>query len=68
MGGIPGVRVGKTGQEATVIEVPQPRCFHSLIVSGKQASDKAWNDPLQALYHYSPAQRSPKPLRLREQT
>ncbi|MFH1486317.1 MAG: hypothetical protein ABIH46_09620 [Chloroflexota bacterium] len=66
LGGNPGALVEKTNRGTTLVEVPQPRRFYRLSAAGRAASYEEWNDPLQALYHYSKEQRSPKPLRLRE--
>lgn len=52
MGGMPGARVERTPEGTTLVEVPQPRRFYRLTAKGKEASDTAWSDPLQAIYHY----------------
>jgi len=64
MGGKPGARIEK-GDMGTLVEVPQPRRFYRLTTQGRAASDRAWQDPLQALYHYPREVRSPKPIRYR---
>ena len=66
LGGMPGARVEKTAEGTTLVEVPQPERFYRLTETGMGASERDWADLLQALYHYSKEQRSPKPQRLRE--
>ena len=64
MGGMPGVRVERTPRGTTLVEVPQPRRFYRLTDRGRQASDAAWSDPLQAVYGYPRevrSQRKPYP-------
>ena len=58
IGGSPGARVEKTSRDTTLVEVPQPRRFYRLTRKGKEASDAAWSDPLQAFYEYPKWQRS----------
>ena len=60
-GGMPGARVERTPAGTTLVEVPQPRRFYKLTTKGYRAGRVAWNDPLQALYHYAPEYRSPRP-------
>ena len=57
-GGMPGARVERTPKGTTLVEVPQPRRFYRLTRKGREAPIGAWSDPLQALYHYPPEQRS----------
>jgi len=52
MGGMPGARVERTPEGTTLVEVPQPRRFYRLTTKGREASDVAWSDPLQAIYDY----------------
>jgi len=58
MGGMPGARVERTPQGTTLVEVPQPRRFYRLTAKGREASQAAWSDPLQAIYAYPRETRS----------
>ena len=60
MGGMPGARVERTLQGTTLVEVPQPRRFYRLTAEGREASQAAWSDPLQAIYDYPRETRSPR--------
>ena len=60
LGGVPGARVERTAQGTTLVEVPQPRRYYRLTVKGRQASQVAWSDPLQAIYDYPREFRSPR--------
>ena len=51
-GGEPGAKVERTTKGTTLVEVPQPRRFYRLTTKGREASDVAWSDPLQAIYDY----------------
>ncbi len=46
------------------MEVPQPRRFYKLTGEGREASEEAWSDPLQALYGYPREYRSGQGTRL----
>jgi hypothetical protein len=59
-GGMPGARVERTAEGTTLVEVPQPRRFYRLTAKGKEATDAAWSDPLQAIYNYTREERSPR--------
>lgn len=64
LGGVPGAKVQRTAEGITLVEVPQPRRFYCLTAKGKEASDVAWGDPLQALYQYPLEYRHKKAERL----
>jgi DNA-binding PadR family transcriptional regulator len=52
LGGMPGAKVQHTAEGTTLVEVPQPRRFYRLTAKGREASEVAWSDPLQAIYDY----------------
>jgi len=50
---MPGARVERTPAGKTLVwEIPQSRCFSRLTRKGREASEAAWSDPLQALCDY----------------
>jgi hypothetical protein len=51
-----GAKVERTAEGVTLVEVSQPRRFYRL--TGKDAPDAAWSDPLQDRYEYPREYRS----------
>ncbi len=60
IGGREDARVEATSRGTTLVEVPQPRRFYRLTSKGREATDLELSDPLQTVYQYPRAQRSPK--------
>jgi hypothetical protein len=60
MGGPEDARVEPTPRGTTLVEVPQPRRYYRLTSKGKRATEVELSDPLQTIYQYPRAQRSPK--------